>query len=107
MIEEAKHVMGYGEELVKEGVRMNVKEFKRILDPRIQALNVKGVAPKDYSVLYEKIKVLEAIGTPPPKDVTPLSLEQARTVLKNKYGTTIEDVVNECTNVIQEVNPYL
>ena len=107
MIEEAKHVMGYGEELVKEGVRMNVKEFKRILDPRIQALNVKGVAPKDYSVLYEKIKVLEAIGTPPPKDVTPLSLEQARTVLRNKYGTSIEDVVNECTNVIQEVNPYL
>lgn len=107
MVEEAKHVMGYGEELVKEGVRMNVKEFKRILDPRIQALNVKGAAPKDYSVLYEKIKVLEAIGTPPPKDVTPLSLEQARTVLRNKYGSTIEEVVNECTNVIQEVNPYL
>lgn len=107
MVEEAKHVMGYGEELVKEGVRMNVKEFKRILDPRIQALNVKGAAPKDYSVLYEKIKVLEAIGTPPPKDVTPLSLEQARTVLRNKYGTTIEEVVNECTNVIGEVNPYL
>lgn len=107
MVEEAKHVMGYGEELVKEGVRMNVKEFKRILDPRIQALNVKGAAPKDYSVLYEKIKVLEAIGTPPPKDVTPLSLEQARTVLRNKYGSSIEEVVNECTNVIQEVNPYL
>ena len=107
MVEEAKHVMGYGEELVKEGVRMNVKEFKRILDPRIQALNVKGVAPKDYSLLYEKIKVLEAVGTPPPKDVTPLSLQQARNVLQNKYGTTIEEVVNECTNVIEEVNPYL
>ena len=107
MIEEAKHVMGYGEELVKEGVRMNVKEFKRILDPRIQALTVKGTAPKDYRVLYEKIKILEAIGTPPPKDVTPLSLQQARNVLYNKYGATIEDVVNECTNVIEEVNPYL
>lgn len=105
--EEAKHVMGYGEELVKEGVRMNVKEFKRILDPRIQALNVKGVAPRNYEVLYEKIKILEAIGTPPPKDVTPLSLQQARNVLLNKYGTTIEEVVNECTNVIEEVNPYL
>ena len=107
LIDEAKHVMGYGEELVKEGVRMNVKEFKRILDPRIQALNVKGAAPKDYSVLYEKIKVLEAIGTPPPKNVPPLSLEQARQVLQKQYGTTIEEVVNECTNVIQEVNPYL
>jgi len=107
LVDEAKHVMGYGEELVKEGVRMNVKEFKRILDPRIQALNVKGVAPKDYSVLYEKIKILESIGTPPPKDVTQLSLEQARQVLQKQYGTTIEEVVNECTNVIQEVNPYL
>ena len=107
MIEEAKHVMGYGEELVKEGVRMNVKEFKRILDPRLQALKVKGVSPKNYDVLYEKIRILDAVGTPPPKDVTPLSLEQARQVLQNKYGTTIEEVVNECTNVIQEVNPYL
>lgn len=107
MVEEAKHVMGYGEELVKEGVRMNVKEFKRILDPRIQALNVKGVAPKDYSVLYEKIKILEAVGTPPPADVKPLSLQQARNVLMSKYGTTLEEVVNECTNVIEEVNPYL
>ena len=86
---------------------MNVKEFKRILDPRIQALNVKGAAPRNYEVLYEKIKILEAIGTPPPKDVTPLSLQQARNVLLNKYGTTIEEVVNECTNVIEEVNPYL
>ena len=107
MIDEAKHVMGYGEELVKEGVRMNVKEFKRILDPRIQALTVKGTAPRDYSVLYEKIKILEAIGTPPPKDVTPLSLQQARNVLMSKYGSTLEEVVNECTNVIEEVNPYL
>ncbi len=107
MVEEAKHVMGYGEELVKEGVRMNVKEFKRILDPRIQALTVKGTAPRDYSVLYEKIKILEAIGTPPPKDVTPLSLQQARNVLMSKYGSTLEEVVNECTNVIEEVNPYL
>ena len=107
MVEEAKHVMGYGEELVKEGVRMNVKEFKRILDPRIQALNVKGVAPKDYSVLYEKIKILEAVGTPPPPDVKQLSLQQARNVLMSKYGTTLEEVVNECTNVIEEINPYL
>lgn len=107
MVEEAKHVMGYGEELVKEGVRMNVKEFKRILDPRIHALNVKGAAPKDYSVLYEKIRILEAVGTPPPKGVKQISLQQARNVLQSKYGTTIEEVVNECTNVIEEVNPYL
>lgn len=107
LVDEAKHVMGYGEELVKEGVRMNVKEFKRILHPRIEALKVKGTLPKDYGVLYEKIKVLEAIGTPPPQGVTPLSLEKARQVLKSQYGTTIEEVVNECTNVIPELNPYL
>lgn len=107
LVDEAKHVMGYGEELVKEGVRMNVKEFKRILHPRIEALKVKGISPKNYDALYEKIKILDAVGTPPPADVTPLSLEQARQVLQNQYHTTLEEVVNECTNVIQEVNPYL
>ena len=99
--------MGYGEELVKEGVRMNVKEFKRILHPRIEALKVKGVSPKNYDALYEKIKILDAVGTPPPADVQQLSLEQARLVLQEQYHTTIEEVVNECTRVIEEVNPYL
>ncbi|MCR4847848.1 MAG: hypothetical protein K5920_03225 [Bacteroidales bacterium] len=107
MVDEAKHVMGYGEELVKEGVRMNVKEFKRILAPRIQALKVRGVSSQKYELLYEKIKVLESVGTPPPKDVMPQSLQQARSTLANQYGTTIEEVVTECTNVIQEVNESL
>ena len=107
LVDEAKHVMGYGEELVKEGVRMNVKEFKRILHPRIEALKVKGVSPKNYDALYEKIKILDAVGTPPPADVQQLSLEQARLVLQEQYHTTIEEVVNECTRVIEEVNPYL
>ena len=60
-----------------------------------------------YDGVSLKIKILESIGTPPPKDVTQLSLEQARQVLQKQYGTTIEEVVKECTNVIQEVNPYL
>lgn len=107
MIDEARHVMGYGEELVKEGVRMNVKEFKRILDPRIQALYTKDAAPRNYDLLYEKIKILESIGTPPPKDVIEQSLEQARLTLETQYGTTIEAVIEECTEAIREINPYL
>ena len=107
LVDEAKHVMGYGEELVKEGVRMNVKEFKRILQPRLEALRVKGITARKYEILREKIRILDAVGTPPPKDVTPLSLEQARLVLQNKYNTTLEAVVEECTNAIQDINPYL
>ena len=107
LVDEAKHVMGYGEELVKEGVRMNVKEFKRILQPRLEALRVKGITARKYEILREKIRILDAVGTPPPKDVTPLSLEQARLVLQNKYNTTLEAVVDECTNAIQDINPYL
>lgn len=86
---------------------MNVKEFKRILAPRIQALKVRGVSSQKYELLYEKIKVLESVGTPPPKDVMQQSLQQARSTLANQYGTTIEEVVTECTNVIQEVNESL
>ena len=106
LIDEAMHVRGYGEALIEEGIRQNVKQFKRILDPRITALNAKGVG-KDYGVLYEKIRILEAIGNPPPKDVIPITLEEARLVLKEQYGTTLEKVVEECAGAIKEVNEYL
>ena len=106
LIDEAMHVRGYGEALIEEGIRQNVKQFKRILDPRITALNAKGVG-KDYGVLYEKIRILEAVGNPPPKDVIPITLEEARLVLKEQYGTTLEKVVEECAGAIKEVNEYL
>lgn len=106
MIDEAMRVQGYGEALVEEGIRQNVKQFKRILDPRIQALSVKG-AGKDYSLLYEKIRILESLGNPPPKDALTITLEEARVVLQDQYGTTIEQVVEECSHVIEEINPYL
>ena len=107
MVEEAKHVMGYGEKLIEEGIRQNVKQFKRILDPRIQALAAKGVGGKNYEVLYEKIHILDSIGIPPPKDVLPATLEEVRLTLKTQYNTTIEEVVKECSNVIKEVNALL
>ena len=106
LYEEAMKVQGYGEALVEEGIRQNVKQFKRILDPRIQALAAKN-AGKDYSLLYEKIRILESLGNPPPKDALPITLEEARIVLSDQYGTTLEQVVDECANVIEEINPYL
>ena len=106
MIEEAMHVRGYGDALIEEGIRQNVKQFKRILDPRITAINAKGLG-KDYSVLYEKIRILESIGNPPPKDILPTTLEEARLVLQDQYGCTIEQVVEECAGVIKEINEYL
>ena len=106
LVDEAMHVRGYGEALIEEGIRQNVKQFKRILDPRITALNAKGVA-KDYSVLYEKIRILESIGNPPPKDILPTTLEEARLVLKEQYGCTLEQVVEECADAIKEINEYL
>ena len=106
LIDEAMHVRGYGEALIEEGIRQNVKQFKRILDPRITALNAKGVV-KDYSVLYEKIRILESIGNPPPKGILPTTLEEARLVLKEQYGCTLEQVVEECADAIKEINEYL
>ena len=106
LYEEAMRVQGYGEALVEEGIRQNVKQFKRILDPRIEALAAKGVN-KDYSLLYEKIRILESLGNPPPKDALPITLEEARVVLQDQYGTTLEKVVEECASVIEEINPLL
>ena len=105
--EEAMKVMGYGEKLIEEGVRQNVKQFQRILDPRIQALATKGIKGKDYSLLYEKVHILESIGIPPPKDVLPATLEEVRLTLQTQYGTTIEKVVEECAGMIKEVNALL
>lgn len=105
--EEAMKVMGYGEKLIEEGVRQNVKQFQRILDPRIQALATKGIKGKDYALLYEKVHVLESIGIPPPKNVLPATLEEVRLTLQTQYNTTIEKVVEECAGMIKEVNALL
>ena len=106
MYEEAMRVRGFGDSLVEEGIRQNTKQFKRILDPRIQASSVKGIN-KDYSTLYEKVSILESLGNPPPKDALPITLEEARVILHDQYGTTVEAVVEECANAINEVNEYL
>jgi hypothetical protein len=105
-IEEALHIQGYGDALVEEGIRQNTKQFKRILDPRIQALAVKGHT-KDYSLLYDKLNILESLGNPPPKGALPITLEEARVILQDQYGCTVEEVVKECAELIPEINQYL
>lgn len=97
---------GYGDALIEEGVRQGVKQFKRILVPRIEAAALKG-AKLDYTQLMAKIRVLESIASPPPKGAIPISLEEARLVLKNVFHTTIEDVVKECGEAIKDVNAVL
>ncbi|MBQ9450382.1 MAG: hypothetical protein IJU34_03570 [Bacteroidales bacterium] len=104
--EEALHVLGYGEALIEEGVRQNVKQFNRILVPRIEAAVAKG-AKLDYTKLMAKIRILEGLGNPPPKGVPSVTLEQARSILENKFGTTIENVVEECAQAVIDVNNSL
>ena len=106
LVDEAMSVAGYGQNLIKEGIRQNVKQFKNILLPRMQVLAKKGVGG-DYSKLLEKINILEGLGVPCPPGATPVSLEEATRVLSYKYGTTVEKVVEECANLITEVNEYL
>lgn len=106
LIDEAMRVRGYGEALIEEGLRQNVKQFNRILDPRIQAALVNG-SGKNYGALYEKIRILEGLGNPPPKDVLPCTLEEARLTLQTQYGCTIEEVIDECSLAIVEVNGQL
>ena len=103
MKEDALRVLGYGDALIEEGVRQNVKQFKRILVPRIEAAAAKG-AKLDYTKLMAKIRVLDSIASPPPKGAIPISLEEARLVLNNQFGTTLEAVVEECGQAVLDVN---
>ena len=54
-----------------------------------------------------KIRILEGLGNPPPKGVPSVTLEQARSILENKFGTTIENVVEECAQAVIDVNNSL
>ena len=104
--EEALHVLGYGEALIEEGVRQNVKQFNRILMPRIEAAAAKG-AKLDYTSLMAKIRILEGLGNPPPAGVKSVSLEEARTILATRFGATLDTVVEECAQAIKDVNKVL
>lgn len=104
--DEAMHVFGYGEALVEEGIRQEVKQFERILAPRIEVAVFKGQGGK-YTQLYEKIKVLSGLGVPPPKGSLPLTLAEARATLQDAFGSTLEQVVKECGDAVLSVNQYL
>ena len=104
--EEALHVIGYGEALIEEGVRQNVKQFNRILIPRIEAAAKKG-ASLDYTQLMAKIRILEGLGNPPPPGVPSVTLEQARAALDSRFGATLESVVEECAEAVKDVNALL
>lgn len=104
--EQALLVHGSANSLIEEGLRQNVKQFKRILVPRIEAAIAKG-SNMDYSKLMTKIRILESVTIPPPKGAIPISLEEARMVLKNQFNTTIEAVVEECGQAILDVNAVL
>ena len=104
--DEATRIMGYGETLVEEGVRQNVKQFKRILIPRMEAAAANGVG-KDYTRLMAKMRVLESMGTPPPAGAISITLEEARVTLETQFGTTIEKVIEECGQAVRDVNAVL
>ena len=99
-------MIGYGEALIEEGVRQNVKQFNRILIPRIEAAAKKG-ASLDYTQLMAKIRILEGLGNPPPPGVPSVTLEQARAALDSRFGATLESVVEECAEAVKDVNALL
>ena len=92
--------------MIEEGLRQNVKQFNRILTPRIEAALAKG-AKLDYTSLMAKVRILEGLGNPPPQGVISHTLEEARAILETKFGTTIEAVVEECAHAVNDVNKYL
>ena len=106
LMDQALLVHGSANALIEEGLRQHVKQFKRILTPRIEAAIANG-KNIDYSELMSKIRVLECVTIPPPKGAIPISLEEARLVLKYQYNTTLEEVVEECGQAILDINALL
>ena len=106
LTEEGMHVIGYSQSLVEEGVYQNVKQFNRIFVPRMEAA-VQNGAKIDYTSLMAKMRILQGLGNPPPAGVQALTLEEARIVLKNSFGTTFEQVVEEGAEAIRQVNALL
>ncbi len=104
--EEAMRVFGYGDALVQEGLRQNIKQFRRILLPRIEAALMNG-KELPYRQLFEKIRVLEGVGLNADKQTLSITLEEARLTLQSQYGSSFEDVFNECARAIEEVNALL
>lgn len=107
-VDEAMSVMGYAEAQIGEGLRQNVKEFRRLLDPRIQVAIKNGADPKKFEVLYQKINILDGVSAAPAKGSLRLnSVEEARLVLNDQYGTTFLGVIEDCADFIKEVNNSL
>lgn len=104
--EEAMRIFGYGDALVQEGVRQNIKQFQRILLPRYEAALMTG-KHFQYRPLFEKIRVLQGVGLQANKETLSLTLEEARLTLQSQYGCTLEDVLRECADAIKDVNAAL
>ena len=104
--DEAMRIFGYGDALVQEGVRQNIKQFKRILLPRFEAAVANG-KNLNYGKLFEKIRVLEGVGMQTGKETLSITLEEARLTLESQYGCTIEQVIKECSEAIIDVNAAL
>ena len=104
-VDEAMSVMGYAEAQIGEGLRQNVKEFRRLLDPRIHVAIKNGADPKKFEVLYQKINILDGVSAAPAKGSLRLnSVEEARLVLQDQFGTTFQGVMQDCADLIIEIN---
>lgn len=104
--EEAMHIFGYGDALVQEGIRQNVKQFQRILLPRYETALMNG-KHLQYRQLFEKIRVLQGVGMQAKKETLSLTLEEARLTLQSQYGCTVEDVLRECAEAVKDINAVL
>lgn len=98
--EEAYHIYGYGESLVKEGIRQEVKQFERIIAPRLQALGTAGKTA-DFTNIAIKNSILKNV------QENVISLQMGREVLMSNFGQTIEQTIEEIGSFIPVINNML
>ncbi|MDO4497802.1 MAG: hypothetical protein Q4B58_08255, partial [Bacteroidales bacterium] len=98
--EEAVHIFGYGESLIKEGIRQETKQFERILLPRIKAALAAGKNP-NASKLIEMNEILKKAVN------NEINLQQARDALQSAFGLSIPEAIEKIGHSIPSINDLL
>ena len=99
--EEACHLFGFAERLVKEGLRQNTKQVARIIDARANVVLSKGVEIPGLKKMYSQNAVI--------KNVVDghIAIQDGREILAEHFNTTFEKAISDGADMIGVINDML
>lgn len=99
--EEACHLFGFAERLVKEGLRQNTKQVARIIDARANVVLSKGIEIPGLKKMYSQNAVI--------KNVVDghIAIQDGREILAEHFHTTFEKAISDGADMIGVINDML